>query len=578
MDKLAAGFSSGVNQIPVVGPTLLAKLEELKAARHNVPVEQIREEDQFIRDQNPDANAVGAVVGAVGPFVAAGGVPTAARLLGMTGSLGERVAMGGMSGGVISGADTMARGGDIFDVGKSALFGGGLGAAFPVATRGLAELWRLATGGMVSREAQNVARALSDDKVSPQDIPAKLDALGPDAMIMDLGPNSQSLAGGVASVPGPGQKIVRDAVGERAKNAGNRVADDITATIGDGPEIGALKEGIIAAQKKAADPLYEAVRDIALPNVPDPIRAVMNRPLGQQALRAAVRLAANDGYHFPKDGNLMTVGVADYMKRALDDIATAQARAGNNNVARQARNMAKAITYSVDPLVPGYKAARDAFAGPAQVLDAIDFGSTVFSKEMSPPQLSRELASMSASERDAVIQGAQAQIEALMGNAVNDVATLRNTFKKGWNEGKLRILLGNDIADDLMKRIEREWTFGNTAGVVSSNSETARRQATQGIVDPNLGTTPRVQASIIGLIMSAFDKARMAVQGVRQPKINAGMGNLLSTTWSQLTPATLRQLQLAAKPAPNAMIAPAVTGELVQQDQHPHIVVNGGAR
>lgn len=96
---------------------------------------------------------------------------------------------------------------------------------------------------------------------------------------------------------------------------------------------------------------------------------------------------------------------------------------------------------------------------------------------------------MTASEQAAFLEASQAWIAGQMGGAVNEALALRNLFKKGWNEEKLRILLGKNVADDIMSRINREAAFGKSDDVVAGNSETARRAAAQSEVAPQFGRT-----------------------------------------------------------------------------------------
>lgn len=570
-DALSAGFTSGVNAIPFVGDKALSFLEQLKANVQGRTQQDVAASDQAQVDQHPVASTAGTVVGTVAPFAAAGSLPVAGRLLGMTGSLPSRIGFGAASSALITGGDAAMRGADPIDAIKQGGVGGLIGAAFPVAERVLGGAARLVTGSGAPREAQNVARALNSDGIPVDQVNQRLQQLGPDAMLMDLGPNLQAQAGAVASVPGPGQTVARDAIAARGQNATNRVNADVTATVGNGPEIGALRDNIVQAQSAAADPIYTRIRNIPLGNLPQ-LAAVARTPMGNQALHAALTSMENDGVQVTN--GQFTVGLADYMKRALDDLASSAGREGRNNVARQARNMTRAITSAVDRVVPDYRLARDAFAGPAQVLDAIDTGTTVFSREMSPAQLRRELAAMSPSERAGHLAGAQAQVEAMMGNAVNDVAALRNTFRKGWNEAKLRILLGDNVANDLLRRIDRELAYGRTANAVSSNSETARRQASQGEVNPNLGTTPRIQATLTGIVLSAFDGARHAIQGVRQPRINSHMADF--HTSGQLTPGQIRQLQNGGRVNAPSLIAPAGPALLEKKYPGPVQITVGG--
>jgi hypothetical protein len=577
INNINAGTAAAAEAVPFVGPQLRSGLEHMRSAvqtnlLHNkMSQQEVAAATRKLVDENPVGATVGSIAGTVAPFAAAGTIPLAAKMLGFTGPLAGRMIAGGASGAGITFGDSLIRGDELGEAGSKALVAGGVGTAFPAAEKGVGWLKDLVLGKAAPQQFSTAARALRDDEVPVEQINQRLADLGPDAMVMDLGPNLQSQAGAVASVPGPGQKVMRDAVAQRGRGAPGRVQADVDATIGAGPEIGALREGIVQAQQTAAKPLYDAVRNVPLNNLPQ-LAAVARTPMGQKALREALALMENDGITLPKDQ--FTVGLADYMKRALDDIASSSARSGNNNVARQARNMTKAITSAIDPIVPGYKAARDAFAGPAQLLDAIELGSTAFAKDMSPAQLRRELSSMSPSERDGFLQGAQSQVEAMMGNAVNDAATLRNTFRKGWNEAKLRILLGDDVANDLLKRIDRELTFGQTSNAVASNSETARRQAAQMEVSPDIGTTPRSGVTIPGIFIGAFDKARNAIEGVARPQINRALSEI--HTARQLSPETIRLLQNGSRASRPATIAPGAVGLLEERQRRPiEITIRG---
>lgn len=556
---LQAFADKAIEAIPVAGPAIKGGLEAarggigdfLRTLGIDAPTgEEINSSSEMAVKGEPGAAAAGEVFGTVAPLAVAGMPAMGARLLGAAGGLPSRVAFGSLSGAGLSYADTLARGGESPDT--AAAIGGTVGAALPLGGRVASSVLSRFMGDTVPPEVAALAKSLADDGVPPEQIPARLAAMGDEAMVMDLGPNLQSHAGALASLPGAAQQNVRAAVAARGAGASGRVADDVAATVGTSPDLMTLTDQITTAQSAAAKPLYDAIRDVPI-QVPPVIDFILKSPMGQQAFRQAQRLAANDGYKLPE--GQVTVGLVDYAKRALDDIATAAARQGNNNVARQARNMTKGITSAVDQQVPAYKQARDAFAGPAQVLDAIESGQAVFTKEMSPAQLKSTMSQMSASERDGYLAGAQGSLEAMLGNAVNDSLSLRNTFRKGWNEAKLRILLGDDIADDLLKRIDREAAFSTTTNVVSRNSETARRTAAQQAVDPrqqDVGGT-----SAFGFVLQALNKARAKVRGVVQPKVNARLAALLGSSADQVTPQMVEQIKRASLPRPNAAVAPA---------------------
>lgn len=566
--KFVAGYTSAVDAVPFVGPTLLDWAQKARAGIQGVPLEDVQAETAKARADNPITSGVGTVAGAVGPFLPLGGIPGVGRALGMTGGIGSRIGFGAVSGAGIAGGDTVARGGSLQDAVGNAALGFGVGGLAPVAFAGAGKAWNALTGKTATKAGTNVGRALKDDGIDPAAIPGKLAALGPDAMLMDLGPNLQAQAGALAAVPGSGQKTIREAVTKRSSAAAKtgRVTDDVDATIGQGPDVDLLKQKVVADQSAAASPLYDAVRDVSLP-ISGNFKFVLQTPLGKEAFRNAAKLAANDG----KKVNGLTVGLVDYAKRALDDIAASAARSGNNNAARQASQMATLLKKETDKVVPGYKAAREAFAGPAAVLDAIDAGAEVFAKDMTPAQLKRTLDAMTTSERDAFLQGVRAHIEGQLGNAVNDVAALRNMFRKGWNEAKLRLVLGDDIADDLLKRIDRELIYGKTANAVEGNSETARRTASMGEVAPEKRDVSHV--NIIGAVLAAINKARQTIAGAGQKKVNDQMAALLA---GQGGSGAVKQLVNGMRPELPGLVAPgglATVGAIPEKRQPIEIVI-----
>lgn len=396
-----------------------------------------------------------------------------------------------------------------------------------------------------SASTRLLSRAMRDDKINPGEINAMARQMGPDATIADMGPNLASQAGALASVPGRSQSVVRDAMQSRAARAGERVTADVAATIGRGGDVGAMASDIISRQKLAAEAAYSPIRAVPI-EMNGTISGILQTPLGKQAFRKAATMAANDGI---KTGEGMTLGLADYAKRALDDIAQSARRRGEANVARQAGNMSKALRGAVDAQVPAYKQAREAFAGDAAILDALETGGGVFSNRMSPAQLRQTMNGMTASERDALLEGARAQIADMMGTARNDALSVRQMLAKGYNREKLVELIGKEDADKLVQAIEREIRFGQTQNAVVGNSETARRTAAQAEVNPKRSDVR--QSTITGLIMQAFNSARGKLSGFRQNAVNEDLAKLLMG--NQLPGDTVMQLNSLARPRlPNA--------------------------
>lgn len=95
----------------------------------------------FGRESHPIARTAGNITGAVASMAPIGATATGARVLGLKGpSLAARTLASGGSSAVLSGADTLARGGSWEDAGKAALWGGGIGMVLPAAGRAVSQM------------------------------------------------------------------------------------------------------------------------------------------------------------------------------------------------------------------------------------------------------------------------------------------------------------------------------------------------------------------------------------------------------------------------------------------------------
>lgn len=151
-------FGRGIIEgIPIAGPTLAdwrrgldANVSALATGGNADEIKANYEAaDDELKGKTGGARTAGGLTGGVLSLAALGGTPLGGTLLGMTGSTGARIGMGMTSGGVLSGADTLARGGSIEDAGKAALLGGVLGGVLP-AVGGVAR-------GVGQKMAQNKA-------------------------------------------------------------------------------------------------------------------------------------------------------------------------------------------------------------------------------------------------------------------------------------------------------------------------------------------------------------------------------------------------------------------------------------
>lgn len=425
------------------------------------------------KEEHPIAFTAGQVAGAVPSLLVPGG--GVARGAGLVGKVGAGLVRGGLEGaayGFGSGTDLGSR---AEEAAGNSVAGAALGSvAAPVGAvvgrtvgAGVNAIRNL--GAKESPGVERAAAAFGRDSTPEQ----RLTELGPDAMLMDAGPNLSQQAATITTLPGKGQDIVRDALTERKAGASARVQDDVSAAMGPKSDLVATADTISKERAAISKPLYD--KAYATPIEPtDEMMEVLQRPAGKAALNRAIKLAADEGIPLT-DFDTKTF---DYVKRALDDAIAVGRRQGKNQEVQALDGIRKTIVKGVDEQNPTWASARRAYAGPSEVLDAIQQGQSVFQRTLSPDELRAELAELSVAGRQGYLQGARQAVEQIMGTARNDAgAAARELADRGWNREKLAVLVGPQQADRLVSGLRREQAFANTTDRVTRNSETAARLA-----------------------------------------------------------------------------------------------------
>lgn len=183
----AMSFGRGVIEgIPIAGPMLSDWRRGLDAniasAFQNRPADEIKAEyaaaDEALRSKTGGARTAGNITGAVASLAPLGATSLGGRLLGTTGSLGQRVVAGAGSGALISGADTAARGGSPDDIFRNTVIGAGLGTVFPLAGAAVNKLGQKAAQTAATTAAIKNAPAAADLKSAASALFQQVDQAG----------------------------------------------------------------------------------------------------------------------------------------------------------------------------------------------------------------------------------------------------------------------------------------------------------------------------------------------------------------------------------------------------------------
>lgn len=547
MNEMARSFAENV---PVIGPAVDRLAQATGAQIASAITGNTPEQAQLIRDQQraqdqrnqPVANAAGTVAGMVGPLMALGNTKLGGQALGVTGNLPQRVVAGGLSGGTIAGADQFARTGDV-DASLSALkLGAGIGAAFPMAERAFGAIARALTASDADRAAAIIASGAKRDKVDMQNIDDILAALGPDAMLADAGPNLTRQAAAVASLPGEGQTIVRDALTERALGTNARIQGDADAILGPAPVPSQLTDDIRTGQRSLSTAYTDALNNAAPSNtralaetIDDLAQfyGVGKRKAAMDKVRNWLMETDDRGRTFLTSNPSRLFMIRNELDDMIETEVGSKLGASLTDVRQQVDDL---LSFST----PDIKLVDAQYQELGRQKDAIGTGQRVLDsgrEAMVPDELSAAMSAEPASELligpsgapFRISQGARAEIERLIGTKANNLTALKDALKGdgSWNRERLATVFGDEKADALISVLDRERQYAATAQAVLHNSETAARAAAQKDVAPRqFGSA---NTSIVDLLLKIPQKVANTAANARSEQVNARIAAALSS-------------------------------------------------
>lgn len=540
LDPINAFANKALESVPIAGPMLSGaarKLDEMTYGEEPGTREKINAGDQA---QYRNAAVAGEVAGTAGPFVAAGGTALGARLLGMSGSLPARALLGGGTSAAITGADALVRGDSWDEAKKKAAMGGALGAALPVAERLAGVVVRAVTGKALQPAESALAAALEADGISLTDLSRRIDELGPEAVLADLGPNLQRLAGALASLPGRAQQTVREALQTRAAGTNRRIIDDTNDILGPSV-VPSQVEAQIQQGMDALGPEYQAAFRSARAVDTEALALDLDSQIvnlrgdAQRAVRDVRRMLDVEGAPGNLDPNPFTLFQT---RQAIDGLLETET---NTKVIGALTNARRQVDTMLADAVPGIKQVDAKFEELARQRTALGRGQQTLDSgrtAVRPQELDAEMAAGAVPERGVgpsavpfrLSQGARAEIERIIGTTANDLNALKTALKGdgSWNRDRLVTLFGQEKADRLLRVLDREKQFAATDQIVTKNSETAARQAMQNEVEfsepTRLGNTTLTGLALMGGQKLANAGARFRRSGTNARLAEALMG------------------------------------------------------
>ena len=559
-------------------------LSEFLVGESDAPsTREIRE--QF-RKENPKTAIAASIIGGfvnpvgqkVGGFIAKSqGLPQAIRRgAGGGAGLGGAQALGESQGPLEERA---------VQTGTGAALGGTLGGVIPGVVAGVKGLGN-GIINLLSRFSDNrqgtlalrkTAEALERDGFTLDQALKRIDELGPEAALVDVGMNTRALAFTAAGVPGKGKVRIRQMLLDRQEG----VRD---------PKTGVLKGGQIAriedhVNKIVPENFFNQRQQLENINnsaalyknafaenqfVESPgINRMLKTPAGKQAMRNARitlnNLQTNLSKVDPeltaqaKEAGIVTgKGVGrgfklqflDQVKQELFDLETlaktpfGKPTARSNSITQLRRNLTKELD-NVDVTAQAGPASLKAEGGDyakARLLagdklanqEALEQGAQFMSKAKfgSPEELRIALNEMTPEMRHLFRVGAAQALKAKVGDTVSRADATKKLLDIPALENKIQIAFGDkQLFSQYTKFLEQEKELFRAVTDVLSNSKTAERllAAEDSLIDPALALEGATQFGRGQFVQGTLNLARGAVRRITTPPSQSeALGNILT--------------------------------------------------
>lgn len=616
-----------VNGIPILGPMYTGAVD---AATTGIAGLLTGEDPQAIKDrvyskqdayeaENPVLSTIGQIAGGTAAMAPLGMTAAGAKAFGVAPgqALLSRLGMGGISGGAIAGADSLARGNDPTTAGLTALGGGILGAAGGAAAPYIGaafskagEAGRRALGMSPSAGEVGISRPAADlltdtlmaDNTLGTQAAINMSQAGPRAMMADAGPNMSSLLDTAIQSSGPGARIATEAIEGRASGAYDDIIDALSGSLGDPRGVYTtakdLRVGTAAPRQAAYDAAYETPIDYSseagraieqlMPRIPSSVVDAAKKLMQAEGVQSQQMFA-----QIAQDGSVVInrmpdVRELDYITRALNTVANSTEGQGAfgkmTDLGRVYQNLARDIRNATKEAAPAYATALETAATPLQQKEALEFGARLLQPGLARDEAADVINGLTGPQRQFAKQGVASQIDEALAN-VRAVASDPNLdareAKKALQDlssraarDKIALLMGDEAASTaLFKQLDEAARSLELRANTSTNSRTFARTAlndtvqsyiNDGAVNQALQGKPiNAAQSIVQALTGRDARGRKAISD----KVYAEIAELLTMSPDQgmdLISGLATRKAMAGNPRAGASLVPGAVSPTTQ--------------
>jgi hypothetical protein len=400
-----------------------------------------------------------------------------------------------------------------------------------------AEYFNLGEDAIQRRADTKIIQALQRDNMSLSSIRETMDAIRksgykPETILEFGGKATKQLGETVAGYPGA-RAVAERMVEERKTGAANRILTDFQDAFKINADPVKLADDLINARNAAASPLYKTAYEKGALIGGKQIDQLMQDPAFIRAYDRASRLAQREvdaegniiGKTLPDlktSGNVFDLETINFIKRGIDaeinysKLPTSGLEKTEVDSIKKLRNV---FMTNVDSQAPvEYKQARQAFAGPTQVYEAIEDGKKFF--ETDARQLRKIYDGLGASEKDGFAIGAYDAIRTKINSGNDGIDLVKRTFGAPEKRDQIKVLIGEDAFNTLESQLKRESTMRSTDVRLLGSSQTQPRQVAQAEFEgatelvPQMGQKGIVRGGLDYLLRSATGPGQRSAETI----------------------------------------------------------------
>jgi hypothetical protein len=385
------------------------------------------------------------------------------------------------------------------------------------------------SGDAAQRKADTkIIQALQRDSLTLPEIKSAMDQIRlsgykPETIMEFGGKATKQLGETVASYPSA-RAVAENLVEERKSGAANRILTDFQQAFNINKDPMEIADDIIKLRNAASSPLYKTAYEKNALIGGAPIDRLMQDPAFIRGYERANRLAQREvnekgeivGKALPElkeTGNVFDLKTINYIKRGIDEeinwSKTPEAGLGRDEI-NSVKNLRKVFMTNVDAQAPKeYKQARDAFAGPTQVYDAIEDGRKFF--DVDARTLKKTYDALGASEKDGFAIGAYDAIRTKIQSGADGIDQIKRTFGSPEKRDQIKVLIGDDAFKNLELQLGREKAIRSTDIKITGGSPTQPRQEAAREFEGSTELVPQMADK--GLVRGGMDYLLRSVTG-----------------------------------------------------------------